>query len=329
MFVNNTGKPGVYSDKCANRGLFSDEANLEAKEKMRDPLYIFDTKGVNKKFVGYESTQTLYSLSIPPTNESKTVSRNKITELLNKSHDEITMKFIMKDLGLGEFPNKKQDCNINDKVILKPGDYKGIDEKTETTVGKLLINKVLFEPVDYEYQNETFTKDRTEYHLNYLGSKVLNKDLDIDEYKKLLNRFEDFSMRMSSFASPSVYLDMMDLDPEIKELREKLIEENREAIENGDTKVISEIEEELLEKVKEVYADNPQMQLFLSGGKPYMDNSYKKSSIMVGAVPADLNASEFHISTNNYVDGLDKSDIHKVSGSMILGAYFRGLNKAV
>ena len=311
--------------------MFSEEANAEAAKKVNDPLQVFDTKGTNKRFISYESTQTLFSMSIPPTNDSKTIPSHKKMEILSMTEDQFTVKYILKDLGLGEFANKEREMEFNDIIELEAGDYTGIDSKTETTVGILLINQVLFSPlsIDYPYQNKTFDKGTMEYQLNYIGSKVLSKKLDIKEYKALLKRFEDFSLRFSSYVSPSIYTDMLELDKSVVELRDKLIEENREAIENGDTEKIGEIEEELLKKVKEIYSNHPGMDLFTSGGKPYLDNSYKKSSVMVGAVPADLNSSKFHISTNNFIDGIDKSDIHKISGSMILGAYFRGLNKAV
>jgi ribosomal protein L36 len=262
-------------------------------------------------------------MSLPPTKDNKIVKRDKVSEILNAKKEDFTVKYILRDLGLGKFPNRDKIYELNDKVILKKGDYKGINKKTETTLGKLLINKIIFDPVGYDYQNDTFTEKKIQYHLNYIGAKVLNKELDMKEYKSLLNRFEDFSLRMSSFVNPSLSVDMMNVDPSIKKLRDKLIKDNKEAIENGDTEIVSEIEEKLIEKVKEVYKDNPQMQHYLSGAGPSLGNSFKKSSLMVGAIPANLNSTKFHVTTSNYVDGLKKSDIHKVSSSMILGGYFR------
>lgn len=315
--------------KTGNRGVFSNEANVECAERLDDPLYVFDTKGVNNKFISLEAVQCLYTMSIPPNNKSKTLRKDKVSEILSKNNNELTVKYILKDLGLGEFPNKEKECELNDIVILEKGDYKGIKKQTETTIGKLLINKVIFEPIDYEYQNEVFDKKKISYHLNYIGSKVLSKDIEMKEYKKLLNRFEDFSLRMSSFVNPSLSSEMMNIDKSILDLRDKLIKENKEAIENGDTEIVSEIEDELIDKVKEVYSDNPQMLHYLSGAKPRLNNSYKKNAIMVGAVPANLNSTKFNVTTSNYMQGLKKSDIHKVSSAMILGGYFRAKNTAV
>ncbi|MFW6015357.1 MAG: hypothetical protein ACOCRK_02905 [bacterium] len=313
----------MQSDKTGNRGVFSKEANLECSEKLDDPLFVFDNKGTNNKTISLESIQCLYSMSLPPNNKSKIVKKDRVTEILTAKEDDFTVRYILRDLGLGKFSNQDKEYELNDIVILEKGDYKGIKRKTETTIGKLLINKVIFDPVDYEYQNDVFDKKNITYHLNYIGAKVLNKELEMKEYKALLNRFEDFSLRMSSYVNPSLSVEMMNVDPSITKLKEKLIEENKEEIENGNTEVIKKIEEELIEKVKEVYKDNPQMQHYLSGAGPSLGNSYKKSSLMVGSIPANLNSTKFHVTTSNYVDGLKKSDIHKVSSSMILGGYFR------
>jgi hypothetical protein len=312
--------------KIANRGLFSEEANQEAKEKVNDPLHVFDTQGRNKREIGYESTQAYFGMTLPPNKDSKDVTTDIKQDILSMDKSNFTMKYILKHLKLGDFEKIENQNEFNDIVVLEKGDYPGIKKETETTVGRLLVNQILFSPlsIEYPYQNNAFGDGALDYNLNYIGSKVLSKDLPMEEYKALLKRVEDFGLRMSSVVAPSLDIDMIDLDDEIKEMRDELIEENREAIENGDTDVISGIEDKLLDEVKQKYKDNPQMELYLSGGKPYLDNSYKKNSIMIGAIPADLNGNKFHISTNNLVDGIDKSDIHKVSGAMILGAYFRG-----
>ena len=90
--------------------------------------------------------------------------------------------------------------NLNEPLVLQPGEYHGNKEPIKTTLGRLFFNKIVVEASGANqilgYVNDTVYKDTYEDMCNSLASAVLTKDIPLSVLYNFLNYFENFFMRM-------------------------------------------------------------------------------------------------------------------------------------
>jgi hypothetical protein len=328
-------------DTTANRSVFSDEANEELDYYLnKSPKAIFNLRGENTKFIKREAVQTIYQMTIDPLDKpsgikrkSKVVDRIVVNTLLNQPRNEITVSFIMKELRIGDFANRPAEYEYHDIIKLKKDDYPFIKEDTDTTLGRLIVNRVIYEgcleATGYDYINKPMTKSVLQSSFTQIGDIFLRDDLELSIFKDMIERYEVFGLKMSPHVTPSYTYNMLDLDQSIKDRRSELLDKYKDELENVDLDALDKIEKELIDMVKEKYEDDQMMDFYRSGSNANIDANYKKYNLMYGGTPANTSGSEFIICTGNYTDGLKKSDIHKTDVSAIFGGYFRAKATAV
>ena len=106
-------------------------------------------------------------------------------------------------------------------------------------------------------------------------------------------------------------------------MKEKLITENKEAIDNADAKVIESISNQLLDYARELMKDDPAMDMFLSGAGGSFDNNFKNMFVMRGAVQDPDPRKSYNIITSNFVDGVSKDEYSKLANTLAAGPYSR------
>ncbi|MGL6130758.1 MAG: hypothetical protein ACRCZ9_03955 [Fusobacteriaceae bacterium] len=323
------GIGGDYDgDKTGNRSVFSDEATTECEKKLNEPLFMFNMNGRNVKMVGREASQALYSFSVTkPT--GKSVKPDMVSEILNMEPKAITKSFLFNRLRLADTLKKKRLNDCRDTVVIPRGGYKGINTDTVTSLGKLIINKVIFQFMGEPYHNVEFNRKNVEAIFTKMADDVFNSIIDISKYKECLNIFEDFAFSLGGFINPSIETGMMIENKEITKMRTDLLEEHREKLEAGDVATASMVESALVKKASDLHKDCDMYELFDSGSKAKMGNEYKKMFLMVGAVPKDLSSTTFHVSPSNFSNGTSIKEQHALANQMIIAGYFRAKNPQI
>lgn len=107
---------------------------------------------------------------------------------------------------------------------------------------------------------------------------------------------------------------------EVKALKKKLMSENKEALENGDERVMEQIEKQLLNATKEALKDDIGMDLYTSGARGSVNNHLKNIMLTRGAVKNTV-TGKYDIIENSLMDGLSKKDIPAHSNMIVAGSY--------
>jgi hypothetical protein len=113
-------------------------------------------------------------------------------------------------------------------------------------------------------------------------------------------------------------------------MKKKLIKENAEAVANGDPVIAEKIEKELIKFAMDYLKDDPSLDAYLSGAGGDIDNNFKISYIMKGAIRnPDPNAKqEYDIATSAYLDGISKEEYALFANSLATGPYARSKKTA-
>lgn len=333
--ISNTllaGLDGDYDgDKIGIRSVMSNEATAECRKLLNAKLNVIDMNGGIIKFVKAECVQALYSLSINPTAKSKYIDTKLVQLILDTDEKDLSPTFIFETLEMGETLKRKIYNRHNDIVVLKKGDYQGITGPTETTLGRLLINKIIFSHAKLDYINVEFTSKMVSKYFDMIRDMVLKDERSLDVLKKCITIYEDFGFRMSSFVNPSLSAEVMLTSEAFNKKKVQLFEDNKEALARNDLGVTDKIEKELIDFEKEEKGNDSFFEWYRSGssGKMGYNGDFKVSHIMVGGVPRGIGTGEFHVSTSNYIDGTKKEELAIFADQMVIAAYMRAKNTAV
>ena len=310
-------------DKVIVRYLFSDEANAECDAQMNKITNAFDLKLSNVKTLGNDASQCLFSFTNTIENANR-AKKDIVDKLLMVEPKDITVSYLFKEIRLADTSKYTKENDIHDEFDIMPKDYglEGIKPIT-ITLGQYIAWKLIFSECKVKIITEPWTKKVVSKIMSQLGAKIKDGIITMQDYKVMSDRYESFSMRMSSFVNPSVDSGMLSLTPEIKELKKKLIEENKDKLEKNDIVVASEIEDALINKTKEVYKGDPAMEIYQSGVTK-LGNEFKTMALMQGALPQDSEFNKFKVVQTSLNEGTKKPDIPYVTNSAVVGGYSRG-----
>lgn len=220
-------------------------------------------------------------------------------------------------------------------IILKPehGYAKGtLKESIETTLGLLIINKFLYEPIHHlvGYVNELMDKKQYQRMISKLTTLILSNKMTHHELVEWMDRREAFGNTLNTFFTPTPTIHTFIPPKPVMELKKKLIKENEEAIRNKDViTIVNNIEKRLLDESKKFLEDieDPGLDLYKSGAKSSFDNNYK-SRLFTGALPNPVDGS-YDIITTNLYEGYRKEDLAIAGTAGIAAAYFKGVSTQV
>ncbi len=318
-------------DKVGETPIMSDDANEEAIKKNNELSYMFNLSGDSVKFMKKEPLQALFSMSSIKRKEpedNNEVPREIVLDFIQKKHN-IHKNDILKLVG--KFKGKSRQYSFKSKVILRKGDYKGIDKTTETTFGRLVINTVIFSHCDAEFQDVQFDSKTLSKVFGRLADKVIKAELPIQQFKDSLNYYERFAFSMAPYVAPSIDVRVIAMGDEVLDLKKKLIEDNKEALENNDYVVADKICKELIAKAKEVHGDSDHLEHYESGAsKMSWTNDFQLGGIMMGSLPTGSGSSTgFKVSTASLLDGMPVDEIMDYSNYATIAAYFKYKNPEI
>lgn len=262
---------------------------------------------------------------------SKTITDQElISELLSLQSSDITASYIYNLFG--EF-NGVARCNPYDIFEVPPNSYGRGNKKNKnrfiTTVGIFVMNKWLFESSGlfdlFHYINENFTSDTLDKINQELSFALMEDRIDVEDMKEYLMKTQ-LVMQFSTVVASNYTDAVMTLPKIIEAKKNKLIKENKEALENGDTLVAEKIEKELINYAVETLGDDPYLDTFLSGARGTIGNNFKNMFIWKGATrnPDPNGKNPFKIATSNYMTGIKPEEYSLYCNSGIEGSYSRG-----
>ena len=271
---------------------------------------------------------------------SDPVTKNNFANyLLSMTGKDITYDFLMSIFG-----------NFDGDVIANPYDlitipkntfsYKGLDGKNTTnknefvtTVGLYIFN-LLLSSVDMTsivgYINKNINGKSYGAIDQQMVYAIIEDRITIKQYKDW-QMILQWLMPLQDILSTCHTEKILTVGKAIAKRKAELIKENQEAIDNGDPKVIEDIEKELLELAKDYIGDDSGLDSLNSGAGASFGNQFKNMYIIKGAVAnPDPNAQQkYNIVTSSFIEGI-KSDEYTILGqSGVNGSYSRGKKTSV
>lgn len=261
---------------------------------------------------------------------SRLITGDLKNEIFSLKEKDIKASYIY-DL-FGEY-NGIVRCNPYDILEVPPNTYGTEGHKNKnnftTTVGIFILNKFFFEETElfnlFKYKNINFRSGDFDDINQELSFALMEDRIQVKTLKDYLMKTQLMS-QFSTFLIPNYTDAVMTISKVIGKRKDKLIKENKDALESGDTLVADKIEKELLAYAKEVLGDDPYLDTFDSGACGSFKNNFKNMFIWKGLTrDPNPNASKpFRVATSNYMDGIKPEEYSLYCNSGIEGAYSRG-----
>ena len=247
--------------------------------------------------------------------------------LIKMTPDDITSDFIFEYLAdtskkeNGKLIPVPSKIKTYDTFTLKKGEYFNTETIT-TNVGLFIFNKFLIEesfskvvgyintPVNAKIQKNIEAK---------ISQALLDDVITVEEMVKYLNKLQWLSKEFNSVFSGSFTMKTLKPVPKVMKHKEKLIKENKEALDKGDIAVAVNIEKELLDMAREELKGDPGMDLYNSGARGSFDNNYKNIAVIKGPVYNPV-TSKYDFVSSNFMEGIKKEEIPIVANSIPAGA---------
>ena len=275
------------------------------------------------------------SLNITEFNKDELSKDNLVNQILVIKEPDISSSLVM-DL-FGTF-NGKSLCHHYDTFEVPVGAFSFVDSKGKlvsnttpfiTTFGIWIFNIFMIQGLGLSfifggYINDNINKKKFGNINQKVIYALIEDKITVDTYKKFIT-YVDFIMPWETFLSYTSSEKMLACSKEIGKLKAKLIKENKEALDAGDATVAEDIENQLIEFVKEYLKDDPALDSYLSGAGGTLGNNFKNMYIMKGAIRnPDPNAKqEFNIATSCFIDGFSSNEYSLLANSLSGGPYSR------
>lgn len=268
----------------------------------------------------------------------KVSSDNMPNYLLAMEEKDITFDFFMSLFG--DF-NGKIIANPYDILVVPAGTFKYKDnndkDKTNsseftTTIGLYIFNLLLsghgFTKLT-GYVNRNLNKGRLQEIEQLLTYALIEDRITVEQLKKWQMTLQ-WLMPLQDIISNNHTEKILSVPKAIAKKKEELIKKNQEAIDNGDPKVIEDIEKELLSYAKDYLGDDPGLDSLNSGAGAKFNNQFKNMYVIKGAIAnPDPNAQQkYDIVTSSYIDGVNQTEYSLLAQSGANGSYSRGKKTA-
>ena len=313
-------------DKLAVSIILTNEANEEALRFLEDPQSIFTLGGYNyRKVLNKESISGLYGLTKEDP-KAKAIPDDLAKELIEGQDFKKMSEYIFDTYENGKIKTSKYK-------IESPCNFEYNNKTYKTTLGRAMFNYTICSIGGLDFENILLDKKNQERILNKMDALCMDalskEDLAYftGVYIPFLNKWEEFVFVCADLFSPSIDMDIYATSSEYDKFREKLLEENKEAIANGDLEVYDMVERELTKKFKETNKANTD--IFDSGSKLSYGRDLRMGLISVGPMPIGVGAGKYAISTRGLLEGTTKEERATYAQSNIISGYFRAMGPAV
>jgi len=324
-------------DKAAERPLLTEEAKIDARRIMKTLVMHYSINGAFKRNPGKSATQTYYTFTREPKpsdHPRKHRNDREFIKYIMNVKDEGPEKGINFDINYlyamtsstktDEKGNLiKPDYSIYDYVDVP---YKG--QLIKTTIGRLIVNKVVFgylwEHPDWDYFNDVMYKDTIDDLFGIIRQIILEGRAKNFNLNRMVDVFMEFGARLTTIYNSSLTYNMLNPDENFTKVRNDIMEEDKERIEKeADVEAIDKKSKEIIKIAKEYYKDDDMIEIYESHNKASWDNDWKAMYAAVGAV-SDLSSDKPKIISDALVDGVNPDNLAAFANSSFSTAFDRG-----
>jgi hypothetical protein len=189
----------------------------------------------------------------------------KWVRLYNNKVEDKVYSVIAKSTGIPVPQNTLPLSTPQDKFILRANEIENYPEgpDIETTLGRFIAN-YLFLAYPFgnriSYLNEEFTDKKLE---SRIAIPLINGDITTSQVKdRYVNTLSLFG-QANDIICPNISEKTITIPKHIHDLRKKLVEENKDALEAGDASVMSDIEQKLISEYKTYLKGDPSLHFLL------------------------------------------------------------------
>ncbi len=229
----------------------------------------------------------------------------------------------------GEMKIYPSKIKSSDTFKLEKGKAANKDTVT-TNAGLFIVNKLLYEE-DFSnilgYINEPITNKVHKKIESKLSSALMNDEITPEQFAKYLNRLQWFGNQMNTMTVTSFTPNTIKPLPSAMKMRDKMVKENREALDNGDVVKSIEIENAIKIEAKQQLSNDPGMNLYESGARGSFDNNYKNMFLMKGSVYHPGEGS-YKFVESNLMEGIHKDELPTYGTAVINAAYPKSVGTA-
>ena len=318
------------------------EANEECNRAMNDKANFINASGSNIRKIGKEALQTFFVLTKDPYGIERPLTLEEKKYFIHLDPEEITFEKLVEWFGNtvnieDEGRSKdftKSKFNPTDTLTISPAEYKLIKtpEPIKTTLGRLIFNKVLVEGLHFDhifdFQNKVFLSKVYGGFDASIANALIKDEISVAQMKEYIDTRDWFGLQLHGIITTSFTPGVLKLPKSVNDLRKKLFEENKEALERGDEKVMEAIENQLLDLTKKELKDDIGMDLYNSGARGSVNNHLKNIMLTRGAVKNTV-TGKYDIIEGSLMDGLQKKDITAHSNMIVAGAYPKSVGTQV
>lgn len=305
---------------------------MEDIHKAQNSLFnIFDYAGNFRRATGKDGTQTYYSFSRnpKPSEKAKTIpSNHPLVQAIMKADDgDLDIDLIYEYMSSFE-AGKEPEINIYDKVSVKR-----LGKEIKTTIGRLIINKIVFyrfwNNKNFPYHDIVFTKKAMDEIFMEIGQIIMEKNATVDDLNQAINMFTEFGLRLSTIFNSSITIDMMTPGDDFRKMRDDIMKPAfKEYRETHNMAVVEEAEKKVLSNVKEMFKDDDMMEMYESGASADINNDWKTMNVSMGSLP-NLDGTAEVIVEDALADGIDLHYTADLANTAQKGAIDRGNKTAL
>lgn len=315
-------------DQIGKSPINSKEAVADARRINKSLLQHFSYTGDFRNSVGKDGDQTLYTFTRnrkPYDPPAKTIKSNHefIEYIMNIKDGKISVKTLLHYTRPREV-GKEPEVSIYDNVTIN---FRG--ENIKTTVGRLLVNKVIFTKMwdnpHWTYLDKPFSGKTFDSIINIMKQMYIeDKITDTNDIKVTIDRYTEFGLRLSTLFNANITDSMILGNDEFDKIRkEKLNAIKKDVVENKDTELLNKTIVELEGIAKEMFKDDQMMEIFESGNSGKFDNHFRNMNIAMGAMPM-LDGRTSYV-FDSLSDGISTEYIGDMANIGMTGAINRGL----
>lgn len=316
-------------DQVSLRGIWSDEANLEAEEIMQRKMSALNIAGGNSKGVSKELFNSMYELT-KIGNNAKNIKDNDQKIYLDLKPDDITRTLLAKmfsdhvDSSKGNVNGKQKSYHNTWDIISVPAGY--FYEKQPAmniTIGRFIFNKFILESSGIVNHtgivNILMNKKGITNLDNQIGELYCEDKITRKQFNDYTDHRDTLGYWLNGMIAHSLSEKMLKPLPAIEKRKAELCKRYEKEIAEGNIDVMTKISDELIAYAKELLKDDPGMDLYLSGDLDF-GNNYKNNSIIKGAVKNEI-TGEYDFIDTSLMNGIEIKDIPAHANSILASQF--------
>lgn len=289
-------------------------------------LNAYDYDGNFRRATGKDGTQTYYSLSRDAKHNEKPKKIRSdhpfVKAIMDCKEGDLDIDLIYQHLSTYD-PDEEPEMAVYDTVTIKR-----FNKEIKTTIGRLIINKIVFWPFwnnkSFPYHEAVFTKKYMDEIFMELAQLVMTKEATMRDVNHTIDMFTEFGLRLSTVFNSSITVHMMTPGDEYKKMRDSIMKPAfQEYRKTHDMGIIEKAEKQVLDNAKKMFSEDDMMELYESGAAAEMNNDWKTMNVSMGSLP-NLDGTAEVIVEDALADGISLDYTAELTNTAQKGAIDRG-----